>query len=254
MSAVLAPVRWPGLKVALVLGAAGAVSVFGVLPYAMSLLPPEVLSKLPPMPLLYAAQGAQAAVMLTLMAWAGIVVGRRIGLGAPWLAARVAGEPAPAEAFPLRVVVLSGVLACLAVLLLNAIAQPWLPPAPHTPSPTPLQGFFASFYGGIAEEIQLRLFLMTMLAWGLMKRGVGRAPALVAANVIAAILFGVGHLPMAMQIWPLTFAVVAYIVAANAAAGVVFGTLYARHGLEAAIAAHFLADIGLHVIAPPLLS
>ena len=254
MSAVLAPRRWPDLKIALVLGAAGTLSVFGVLPYAMSLLPPETLSKLPSMPLLYAAQGAQAAVMMTLMAWAGIVVGRRVGLGAPWIAARVEGAPAPAQAFPLRLVVLSGVLACLVVLLLNAIAQPYLPPAPNMPHPTPLQGFFASFYGGIAEEVQLRLFLMTMLAWGLLKRGVGRAAALIAANAIAAILFGVGHLPMAAQIWPLTASVVAYIVVANASAGVVFGALYARHGLEAAIAAHFVADIGVHVIAPAWLA
>jgi hypothetical protein len=110
----------------------------------------------------------------------------------------------------------------------------------------------ASFYGGIGEELQLRLFLMTLLVWALLKAGLGRAAALVTANVLAALLFGVGHLPMAAQIWPLTFAVVGYVVAANAAAGLVFGALYARHGLEAAIAAHFLADIGLHVLAPLL--
>jgi membrane protease YdiL (CAAX protease family) len=88
----------------------------------------------------------------------------------------------------------------------------------------------ASFYGGIGEEVQLRLFLMTMLVWVLLKAGCGRATALVTANVVAATLFGAGHLPMAAQIWPLTFAVVAYVVAANAIVGVVFGALYARKG------------------------
>ena len=247
------PARRSDLKCALVLGLAGAVSVFAVLPYALALLPAEARAHLPPMAVLYVAQGAQAAVMFTLMAWAGLVVGRRIGLGAPWLATWIGGAPAPERAFPWRLVLLAGFGACVGVLAVHAVAEPWLPQVPGgTPSPTPLQGFMASFYGGIGEEVQLRLFLMTMLVWALLKAGRSRATALVAANVVAAVLFGVGHLPMAAQIWPLTFAVVASVVAANASAGLVFGALYARYGLEAAIAAHFVADIGLHVLAPLL--
>ena len=255
MNAVATPSPLPTFKPAVVLGAAGALSVFAVLPYALSLLPPDAQAHLPPLPVLYIAQSAQGLVMFTLMAWAGLAVGRRVGLGAPWLTARVAGMPLPAQPFPWRLAATAGVLACAVVLVLNAVAQSWLPPAPNgVPSPTPLQGFFASFYGGIGEELQLRLFVMTLLAWVLVKLGLGRAAALVGANVVAALLFGAGHLPMAAKIWPLTAAVVAYVVAANASAGVIFGALYARYGLEAAIAAHFVADIGLHVIAPMLMA
>ena len=251
MSAIMAPAPRGDFKAALTLGLAGALAVFAVLPYALSLLPPQATAHLPPLPIVYLAQGAQGAVVYTLMAWAGLAVGRRVGLGAPWLTARIGRLPMPTQAFPWRLAVAAGALACAIVLLLNFAAQSWLPSAPNgVPSPTPLQGFFASFYGGIGEELQLRLFLMTLVVWVLLKAGLGRAAALLAANAVAALLFGAGHLPMAAQIWPLTFSVVAYVVAANASAGLIFGALYARHGLEAAIVAHFTADIGLHVIAP----
>src|SRR5438045_2998327 len=192
------PRRYADFRCALVLGLAGALSVLAVLPYALALLPPETLAKIPPKPVLYAAQTLQGAVMFTLMAWAGLTVGRRIGLGAPWLASVVAGAPRPADPFPARLVGLAAIGACLLVLLMQSAAQAWLPPAPAgVPTPSPAQGFLASFYGGIGEELQLRLFLMTLLAWVLLKFGLGRTAALALANLLAALAFGAGHLPMA---------------------------------------------------------
>mgnify|MGYP000600236967 CR=1 FL=1 len=74
-----------------------------------------------------------------------------------------------------------------------------------------------------------------------------------ARRAVQALLFGAGHLPAAAGVWPLDGVVVARTVLANAVPGLVFGALFARHGIECAIAAHFLADLGLHVV-PPLLS
>jgi hypothetical protein len=210
---------------------------------------------MPSMPVLYIAQALQGAVMFTLMAWAGLALGRRVGLDAPRLRAWIARNPQSAPALPWRLIGLGAVAACVAVLLLEQSSHAWMPPpiAAEPPHPGAVQGFLASFYGAIGEELQLRLFVMTLFAWLLLKAGLGRGTALVAANVVAALVFGAGHLPMAAQIWPLTAAVVAYIVSANAIAGVIFGALYARHGLEAAIVAHFITDLGLHVL-PPLLA
>jgi hypothetical protein len=194
-------------------------------------------------------------VIFTLLAVVGLRFGPALGLDAPRLRRWLSGADSALPAFPWRAVAYSALLACAIVVLLQAGFEPHLPrPRSALPvAPTPLQGFFASFYGGIAEELQLRLFLMTSVA-ALLAR-FSRLPlarAIVVANVVAALAFGAGHLPMASAIWPLDAVVVAYIVAANAAAGVIFGALYARHGLEAAIAAHFLADIGLHVVVPLL--
>jgi membrane protease YdiL (CAAX protease family) len=71
-----------------------------------------------------------------------------------------------------------------------------------------------------------------------------------AANVLAALLFGLGHLPAIVMIVPLSPLVVTRLVLLNGLAGVAFGYLYVTRGLEAAILAHFVMDIVLHVLAP----
>jgi Type II CAAX prenyl endopeptidase Rce1-like len=116
-------------------------------------------------------------------------------------------------------------------------------------------GLLASLYGGLDEEILLRLGLMTLLVWvGARLTTARRPPDAVywTGNVLAAILFGLGQLPATAALVPLTPLVVARALALNGIAGIVFGWLYWRHGLLAAIVAHFAADLILHVIAPML--
>jgi membrane protease YdiL (CAAX protease family) len=72
-----------------------------------------------------------------------------------------------------------------------------------------------------------------------------RTAAFVVANVAAALLFGAGHLPLAMQFGG-GAAVITYTVLANAVAGLTFGWLFYRRGLEQAIVAHAWADVVLH--------
>ena len=113
-------------------------------------------------------------------------------------------------------------------------------------------GFLASFYGGIVEEVELRLFFTTLLAWLLyLLCGKNRAPwQRWSAVVLAALAFGAGHLPAAAQVWPLDSVVIARTVLLNAIAGLVFGWFYVRQGLESAMLSHFCADLVLHVATP----
>ena len=66
-------------------------------------------------------------------------------------------------------------------------------------------GWLASIlYGGIVEELMMRLFLMSLIAWLLWKlfyRNNDKAPenVLIMANVVAALLFAAGHLPIPLQ-------------------------------------------------------
>jgi hypothetical protein len=53
---------------------------------------------------------------------------------------------------------------------------------------------------------------------------------------------------MAAHVFGLTTTIVVRTILLNALAGVVFGDLYARWGLEHAMVAHFCGDIVLHVI------
>jgi membrane protease YdiL (CAAX protease family) len=69
--------------------------------------------------------------------------------------------------------------------------------------------------------------------------------------VLATLLFGVVHLPQAAALGGgLPASSVASVLLGNCLGGVVFGWLYGKRGLLAAVTAHFAADIVLHVIAP----
>jgi membrane protease YdiL (CAAX protease family) len=130
-------------------------------------------------------------------------------------------------------------------------------PAPLSGLPPAIErwkGFLASFYGGIGEEIQLRLLVMTLvmwIAWKALARSRPSPPVSAAwiAIVLAALAFAAGHLPAAAGIWPLDAVVVLRTLSLNAIVGVACGWLFYRHGLEHAMAAHFSADIVLHVAA-----
>jgi membrane protease YdiL (CAAX protease family) len=111
----------------------------------------------------------------------------------------------------------------------------------------------ASFYGGIAEEILLRLLVMSFFVWlghFVSKTIDGKPTAAVIwiANILAAVFFGLGHLPTTAMLVPLTPLVVTRAVVLNGLLGIGFGWLYWKRGLEAAMISHFSADIVLHVL------
>jgi membrane protease YdiL (CAAX protease family) len=68
------------------------------------------------------------------------------------------------------------------------------------------------------------------------------------ANILAAVLFGLGHLPATAGLVPLTGLVVTRALVLNGLIGTGFGYLYFKHGLESAMISHFSADIVLHVL------
>jgi len=123
--------------------------------------------------------------------------------------------------------------------------------SPIAESPPAWAGFLASFYGAINEEVLLRLFLLTFLYFLLGKivrfQKKNREAFLWIATVIAALLFGFGHLPAAFQIGSPTGFDVFRILLLNGIGGIVFGWLYWSRSFWAAMAAHFVADLILHV-------
>lgn len=243
------------LRLAAWLALAAALATAAVFPYVLETMPQMLDQVAVPLALLIPLQALQAGAILGLLALVGLRVGHRVGLGAPWLSAMLAKRPLPAVDWGGSA--LLGVIAAVAILGLSQLTDPWLPP-PSRPLPDPAamsawKGLLASFYGGIGEELLLRLFLMTVLAWAAARLWRGAGPrAYWLAIVLAALLFGAGHLLAAAAVWPLTTMVVFRTLLLNAVAGLAFGWLYWRRGLEAAMLAHFCADLVLHVAVPLL--
>jgi hypothetical protein len=118
--------------------------------------------------------------------------------------------------------------------------------------------FLLCFYGGIYEEVLTRLFLLALVAWIANRAWRETATKLSAgafwfANIFVAILFGLGHLPSASLFMAITPLVVVAALLLNGIAGIAFGYLYRKHGLESAMVAHFTADFVIYVVGASLL-
>jgi hypothetical protein len=117
------------------------------------------------------------------------------------------------------------------------------------------QKLLASFYGGITEEILMRLFLMTFFIWIGMKIFRQNQPTKTNITIsifLAAIIFGLGHLPITASITTLTSLIIIRAIVLNGIGGIIFGWLFWKKGLESAMIAHFTTDIFLLTILPLL--
>jgi membrane protease YdiL (CAAX protease family) len=67
------------------------------------------------------------------------------------------------------------------------------------------------------------------------------------ATILVAIIFGLGHLPAAFKLTSPSAFEISRVLFLNGIAGVGFGWLYWSRGLWAAMTAHFVADLIIHV-------
>jgi hypothetical protein len=210
---------------------------------------------------------AQTVLLYWPIALIGLLAARRIGLGLPYLHALIEGRPLPNN-WPrmLSQAVVVGFGTGLLILAITTLLSPLIAgelarlsasTARHNP-PNAWLGLFGSISAGVNEEILLRLFLFSALAW-LIQRILGRpsgrpAPRILwSANMIAALIFGLLHLPNLAAIGvPLSPLLLVTIFILNGLAGSVFGWLFWTFGLEAAMLAHIFSDIVLHVMTVPL--
>lgn len=236
--------------------------IFGtiaVLPYTLT-LQGELLQNLPvPLNVLLAAQLIQSVVLFGLAIFVGLHLARKVGLGLPILERSLEGREV--KIYLRSILGISIGLGILAGILITgldylfSLASVPINLTQASINPPAWQGFLASFYGGINEEVLLRLFIMTLIAWIIfkLKRTEEGNPTNIGmwlAIVLAAVIFGAGHLPAVMAITTLTPLVIVRTITLNAVGGIIFGWLYWRKGLESAMISHFSADIVLHVILP----
>jgi hypothetical protein len=238
--------------IALILGTASSLSVAALFPYLM-VVAPKIRMSTRPIWLIVLTQSLRAGLLMSILSWIGLRLGAPLGLDAPLLRVWVSHEfdgHGP-EFMPFAAVVGAGT--GVLILLLDRYVFQRLLSAGTLESVSRMpkwKGLLGCFYGAIVEEILSRLFLMSLLIW-ILARVYGQASAgvFLAACLLSAIVFAAGHLPAAAQLSPLSSPVVTRVLTLNALAGIVFGLLFWRYGLEHAMLAHFATDFVLHVVA-----
>lgn len=199
---------------------------------------------------------AQTAALLAVATWIGLSLGPAVGLRTPFLDAALGDHPMPD---PRPVVAQSlgmGAVAGALVLALDRFAFAGRVAVGSSLAGTPTEilgvGVLAAFAGGTYEEILLRFGAMTLVVWTLWRLrpgpdGMPRPWMQWTAVALTAALFALGHLPATAQLAALTPAVIVRALVLDGLPGALFGWLYWKGGLEAAMIAHFGAGLVLHV-------
>ncbi len=237
-------------------GALWLLGMPGVVAVVWAVVPPLMAHQaLLPLPLwaMVLLSGLQTALLLAGAVALGVLLAARVGLGAPAVAAWLQSRPVVPVLRRQLVPGLCGGLGGAALLCtLSLIAPDALQPGdPRSAMPWLVK----LLYGGVTEELLVRWGVMTLLLWLGWRvvqggRGAPRNALVVAAVVLSALLFALGHLPAAQALaGVLTPQVLAFVLLGNTAWGLIAGALYARYGLEAALLAHVLA----HALSHPFL-
>jgi hypothetical protein len=257
------PQRFPW-RVFWLLLIASVAGVGAATPMILEVFLPLIKSQPPsplPLPLIIALGLVQNLALLSVAVGVGLLLARKLGLGAPllesWLYHRKHSTTVGRSLIP---GVLVGVAAGAVILVPILIAAPYLPGLPFVSAARVAlwKRLLVGFYGGIDEEVLARLFLLSLVAWLGTKLFQKQKAGLSAgvfwpANVLVAILFGLGHLPSASLVMHITPAVVVLALVLNGIPAICFGYLFWKRGLESAMIAHFSADFVLYVIGPALL-
>lgn len=136
----------------------------------------------------------------------------------------------------------------------------YLPPTITTYAFSLLNLISGILYGGIIEEILLRLLVMSLLVLILWKlfgktKDYMNIPnwVYITAIILAAIIFAAGHIPATKQLLGLSVPILIRCFVLNGIGGIGFGYLYWKKGLSYSIYAHAIAHIFMQVIFMPIL-
>ena len=193
--------------------------------------------------LLGLVSAAQAAGYGLILGAAGIALGKKTGL---WKDEKtITKKPLM---ITLVISVIGGLVLILAdILFFGKFSQVIMDS--YAAKPTIPYMLAAVLYGGVIEEVMLRLFMMSLVAFIFHKifgRGSEKPTVgiLIAANVAAAILFAAGHLPTTAATMGITPMILFRCFLLNGGFGLAFGWLYRKYGLRYSMIAHG----GCHII------
>ncbi|MFW9806921.1 MAG: type II CAAX prenyl endopeptidase Rce1 family protein [Candidatus Thorarchaeota archaeon] len=198
--------------------------------------------------------------IITVMIFLGLRLGRKVGLGAPIINADMNNEPVGDKLKAVfKIAPFLGIISGVLVFVFTQfVFSPMIPSS--TPSIIPSLGsrVLTILYGGIYEELFLRLFILTVIVWFVwrIKMKEDGTPYMltfwvgIILSVLVFSLLNLSTIGLAMEI---TSIIVIRAIVLNGIPAVIFGWLYWKQGIESAIVAHIFADITIHVILQQIL-
>ena len=200
----------------------------------------EVLSEIGSVELLYVIAMIQSAGYALIFGIIGKIISKHIGLWKKF-------EPSRRAVIEtVLVIILGGIVFIMADhLVFNNFSEAIKDS--YATKPT-LEYIIASItYGGVVEEVMLRLFLMSLIALIIQKLGKREEMSekiLIISNLITALLFAAGHLPATAMMIGITPMILFRCFLLNGGYGLLFGHLYRKYGIQYSMIAH----AGVHIV------
>ncbi len=242
---------WKVYFIIIVMSLTGAA---GIVPYSLSLAGAGTGGV--PLSLLMLATFLQSFLISAVLGFFGLRLSLNTGLGLPVvenLLYRGRGRVINIRRHIIMPVV-SGILCGLVMIIFDFVLMELfqLKAASDIAAPAWWKGILAALYGGMSEEIMLRLFAMNLIIFILNKIDRNKKSPkgkVVTGMIIASVIFGAAHLAAVFASGLASPGFIIRTLILNFVPGMVFGWLYWKRSFLSAVVAHFAADIVVHVAA-----
>lgn len=190
---------------------------------------------------------ANPAMLVLIMVLVGTWLHDKAGLSVPTLSGLLEQRPVGAVfAGQMKAGLIGGAIGGLLMVAVGKIFGDALTAEMDKLSASVQPSLAARFlYGGITEELLLRYGLMSLILFLSLKAIPTRPVAAAWVSIIISTgLFALGHMPAVYGAVPDPSAsLFAYVMLGNSIGGLIFGWLYWKKGLEAAMIAHIMAHV-----------
>ena len=195
----------------------------------------------------------QTLIILVLLSLVGLFFSNRGGISNPMLYALLYKKESSRPVG--KTLLISGVIGLLTgagLYSLDLLITPFTSYSLQEGAAIPgwLESLGVCVYGGIAEEIIMRLFILNGILY--MTQRIRKSPnthnVIRIAIGISALLFGILHIASGINAMTMDTLFVIRTISLNMLGGIIFGTVYWKWGLLSAMVTHGFADIVLHVL------
>jgi membrane protease YdiL (CAAX protease family) len=259
------------LKIALFLGLLGLLAGAFVVPFQLESLKntltaaeyAKIMDALPfSMPVMISIASLQIGLLSFVLSWIGLKLTERTSLALPLITTWIAEKKRPViDPSALKLALIGGAIGSFFMVLTDLfLFQPHMPKLGDGEGAVWWKATLAGvLYGGIVEEVLMRLFLMTLMVWVLsflFKKHRETIPSSIywIGIILAALLFSAGHLPATEAIFGvLNGLIIVRAFVLNGVLAVFFGYLFWKKGLEYAMIAHMMVHVVTQLVLLPLI-